>query len=508
MLERWQNCGRFYVTAMVSGFAVMVAEFAASRLFAPIFGDSTFVWANVIAVILLALAAGQFLGSRLADKHSLSSRLYDRLIMVAGVWLLVVPFAAKPLFDILGSSVGVGSFATIGSLIAMVVLFSAPLVFLGTVFPFTVRLLTHDAEHVGRITGRVSMLSTIGGLVGTFCTVFLLLPTLGTAKTILLAGFLLVVMANLGFNRWRRSAVIIVVCGTSLLAQPTTFAARAMLHEEHSPYGHIMIMESDDARYLFVDHLGALQARQDPNNLASHTSENYMAVVPSMLEKPKSALLLGHGAGTLTHALNRNYPELQLTGVEIDPAMTRVAREYFGLDEAKIDIVHADAGVYLRGDTQKYDLILMDCYRSSRLPSHLLTREFFEQVRAHLTPDGIFAIKATIYKGEMLTGLRNTLANVFGEVRGVQVLGSYNHVILGSDSAIFELRDVPEELMLRGQFVSIAMRPVERTPDGEVFEADRLGRIELLATQMDYEVLNMKSTRRYMHETQERFGVE
>lgn len=508
MLERWQNSGRFYVTALVCGFAVMVAEFAASRLFAPIFGDSTFVWANVISVILLALAAGQFLGSRLADKHSASSRLYERSIMVAGIWLLVVPFVAKPLFDILGSSIEVGSFATVGSLIAMVALFSAPLVFLGAVFPSTVRLLTHDAEHVGRITGRVAMLSTFGGLLGTFCTVFLLLPTLGTAKTILLAGFLLVVMGNLSFHRWRRAAVVIAVSGTSFLAQPTTFAARAMLHEEHSPYGHIMVMESDGARYLFVDHLAALQSRLDPNDLAGHTSENYMAVLPSMLEQPKSALLLGHGAGTLSRALNRNYPELQLTGVEIDPAMTRVAREYFGLDEAEVDIVHADAGVYLRGDTRKYDLILMDCYRSTRLPSHLLTREFFEEARAHLNPGGIFAITATIYKGEMLTGLRNTLAHVFGEVRGVQVLGSYGHVLLGSDSASFELTDVPEELIIRGQFVSIATRPVERTADGEVFEADRLGRIELLATQMHHEVLNMKSTKRYLRETREHFGVE
>lgn len=506
MFEHWHSSGRYYMTALVSGFAVMVAEFSASRLFAPVFGDSTFVWANVIAVILLALAVGQFWGGRLADKHG--PRLYHRLILMAGLWLLAVPYVSKPLFDVLGSSFGVASFVTVGSLAAMVVLFSAPLIFLGVVFPFTVRLLARGTERVGMIAGRVSMLSTLGSLVGTFCAVFLLLPTLGTATTILLAGFLLVVVANLDFARWRRAAVIVVACGTSLLTEPTAFGARAMVHEEHTPYGHIMVMESDQTRYLVVDHLGALQARYDSRNPSAHTSTNYMAVVPSMLEQPKSALLLGHGAGTLTRALNRHYPELQLTGVELDPAMTRVAREYFDLDDADVEVAHADAGVYLRGNPERYDLILMDCYRSTRIPSHLLTREFFEEVRAHLKPGGIFAMKATIYKGEMLTGVRNTLASVFGEVRGVQVLGSYNHVLMGSDDASFELTDVPEELTIRGQFVSIAMRPVELSPDGEVFEADRLGRIEMLATQMHDKVLNMKSTRRYLQETRQLFGVK
>jgi predicted membrane-bound spermidine synthase len=152
----------------VVGAASLGAEIAAARLLAPYFGASTIIWANTIATVLVALSAGYALGGRLADRAPYMSRLCQ-LVLAAAVLLAAIPFVSAPLLRIASKALGslsVGGF--FGSLLAVLALVAVPVLLLGTVAPFAIRLSLARAEESGSVSGRLYALSTVGSLVGTF----------------------------------------------------------------------------------------------------------------------------------------------------------------------------------------------------------------------------------------------------------------------------------------------------------------------------------------------------
>ena len=167
-----------YLTAVVFvvGSASLGAEIAAARLMAPYFGASTIVWANTIAVVLVSLAVGYFVGGRMADKGA-TVRGLCKIVLGAAALIAVVPFAAKPFFSVSADaldSISAGAF--IGSLLGVLVLVSVPVILLGACSPYALRLAITDVEHSGEIAGRLYAVSTGGSLVGTMLAALVLIP--------------------------------------------------------------------------------------------------------------------------------------------------------------------------------------------------------------------------------------------------------------------------------------------------------------------------------------------
>jgi predicted membrane-bound spermidine synthase len=174
---------RIEALAAVVGAASLGAEIAAARLLAPWFGASTIVWANTIATVLVALSAGYWVGGRLADRDPTLEGL-SRLVLCAAGLLALVPFVAAPFLRISVQaldSVEAGAF--VGSLFAVLVLVATPVLLLGAVAPYAVRLSVQTVEEAGRVTGRLYAISTLGSLVGTFLSALLLIPLVGTRRT-------------------------------------------------------------------------------------------------------------------------------------------------------------------------------------------------------------------------------------------------------------------------------------------------------------------------------------
>jgi predicted membrane-bound spermidine synthase len=160
------------------GAATLGAEIAAARLIAPAFGASTVVWANTIAVVLLALAVGYWFGGRLADRHPRGRELCA-VVLAAAALLAVVPLAAVPLLG--GTEDALSELW--GSLLAVLVLVAPPVLVLGAVAPWAIRLRLAAVEDAGEVAGRLYALSTAGSLVGTFVAALVLLPLIGTRLT-------------------------------------------------------------------------------------------------------------------------------------------------------------------------------------------------------------------------------------------------------------------------------------------------------------------------------------
>jgi len=172
----------------VAGAASLSTEMAASRLLAPYFGSSLFVWANLIGLILLYLTIGYYIGGRLAD-HQPSPRTFYSITVAAALLIGIIPLIAHPILTwALNTFITVrdnpqpyGSFYA--SLVSVILLFALPTILLGCVPPYAIRLSVDQLGRTGRIAGRLYAISTAGSIVGTFLPALILLPDIGTNFT-------------------------------------------------------------------------------------------------------------------------------------------------------------------------------------------------------------------------------------------------------------------------------------------------------------------------------------
>jgi predicted membrane-bound spermidine synthase len=182
--------GRVELVVFAAGVATLGAEIAAQRLVAPAFGASTVVWANTIGVVLIALSAGYWAGGRLADRRP-RLRALSLVALLGAALVALVPLAAIPLLA--GTEDALGELS--GSLVALLVLVAPPVLVLGAVSPWAIRLRVTDTAGAGEAAGRVYALSTAGSLAGTFLAALLLIPLVGTRWTFLAFAGLLVLAA-------------------------------------------------------------------------------------------------------------------------------------------------------------------------------------------------------------------------------------------------------------------------------------------------------------------------
>jgi spermidine synthase len=156
--------------------------------------------------------------------------------------------------------------------------------------------------------------------------------------------------------------------------------------------------------------------------------------VPPLLGRPlERVAILGNAGGTTARELGVYYPQARVDGVELDPAVSRVGRRYFGMDDNPRLTVHdVDARPFLRSTDERFDLIVVDAYRQPYVPFYLATREFFRLVREHLTPGGIVALNVAAVPDDerLVEAVGGTLAAEFPQVVEWPAL-RFNTIVLG-----------------------------------------------------------------------------
>lgn len=184
-----------YVIAFVSGGVLMGFEMLGSRYLFPYFGGGIGTWASLISIVLCALAIGYFAGSVIVDRYP-SPRAIGSAILVAASWLALVPASADVIMQGILDHVGVGPAGTLSASSALLLV---PLTLLGTFSPIAVSLLTRSAKEAGRVAGLVYGVSTIGNVVGTLLTTFILIPSIGSRNITYIFALLLAACALLLF---------------------------------------------------------------------------------------------------------------------------------------------------------------------------------------------------------------------------------------------------------------------------------------------------------------------
>jgi spermidine synthase len=437
----------------VSGMASLGVEFGAARLLAPYFGTSLYVWGVLIGLVLIYLSIGYVIGGRVADRRP-SPDLLFQLTAWAGLWIGLIPLIAYPI--LLQSQQGFAELSVglvLGTLLAVVLLFAVPVILLGCVSPFAIRLLLKDVDSGGNTAGAVYALSTAGSILGTFLPVFWMIPTFGTRPTLIIfsvgllglsvAGLWPRTLAGLWPRRWVFAAfLVIVLLGALFLPhgiKPPEVGR--LLYEKDSAYHYIQVVQDGSRTELILNEGQAIHSIYDSESLLTGGPWDYFMLgsyfrpAQPTEPRPQRVAILGLAGGTSARQLTAAYGQsVEITGIEIDPDILDVAHRYFHLDEPNVHPVVQDARYWLATERGRYDVVAMDAYRQPYIPFHLTTREFFQLARDRLNPGGTVVVNAGRAGSDyrLVDALASTMAAVFPNVYLVDVDRFNNTMVFGT----------------------------------------------------------------------------
>lgn len=437
------------------GLIIMGYELTVSRLIAPFYGNSVYTWGILLSVVMAALATGYFLGGRLADKTKKPASTLAFTLFLSGFVLFLSYFSSQYLLQQSLQFVAHSSSAWLYLLIlstAMICSFAPAMTLMGMVSPILLKLSVKGLKSIGNTAGILSMVGSFGGIIGSIVASFVLIPTIGVLHSIQLFSILLSLSSLLAvFNRKSYQLVALMVIGivfVDRVYQIFVLKVQADVVVE-SLYNHIKISEHNGRMYLSTGNARGVQSISIPESGIMNNYLDYLALAPSLLhkEKPHSILLIGVAGGTVIKQLNQFFPNaVEIDAVEIDPTMIGVAKKYFALSDSEANIIIEEGRKYIATTKKKYDVVLVDAFSTDLYaPSHLMTREFFSQIKSVLQPNGIMVFNAVspelVQNGfSLFQAISNTVVSVFpytyhAAVRDDQfVIG--NHILFASNSRI------------------------------------------------------------------------
>jgi len=382
------------IIVFVSGAVLMGLEIVGSRVLAPYFGSSIFVWGSLISVVMAALSIGYYWGGWLSAREPSYGRLLI-LLLIPGILIFFLPFLYPTLNEWIA---GVDFGTRLNPLIASSIYFLPPGIFLGTISPYVIRLAATALSTVGSTAGTLYAISTCGSIFGTLLTAFYLIPLMGVTNIIHSMGITLVCLSLLVVPLLRlrsvavgRAVTALSIIGSIAIPWPSIVWARLKtLLEKDTFYHRIRVEEDDEARYMYFDRtLQSAMNLKDPTTLRLIYSR-YTSLGFTFRPDAKRILIIGLGGGSIPKKLQKEFPSLEIDVVEIDPEVIQIAKNHFNVRESNRLHLHAQDGrLFLTRTANQYDIILLDAYYADAMPFHLATREFFELAQRKLTPNGI-----------------------------------------------------------------------------------------------------------------------
>ena len=461
----------YYITSFIVGAVILILELLGTRIIAPYYGASIFVWASLIGITLVSLAIGYFLGGFFADKVNKPDLMFV-FIFCGATWMLLIPYIAKPvvsMMDFLG--------LRLGTFFSSVILFAIPLILFGTVSPFLVKLCAKDTSDIGITAGNLYGISTLGSFLGAILTGFFLIPIIGINLIINISGAILILIVIIWFIYIKNKKIILLILllffirfVASTTPQPETRGN--ILFEKDSHYGKIKVVEYNmKYRSIFID--GALQSLYDIKN--NEHFLNYISVMlqtVDIINKPENILAIGLGGGSIDSKLKSTGANVD--NVEIDPVIEYVARKYFNFNG---NVIIADGRQYIRKTQKKYDIIFIDVFSGYSLCPYLFTKEAYFNIKSKLNDNGIISINTVSYieydkngnivYNDLYDCIYETLKSVFKNVKmQADEIGFTNIIYFASDN----------DFDLGNKYINI--KPVKK---GKIF-TDNYNPIEFLAS--------------------------
>src|SRR6266513_1496571 len=336
------------VVVFVSGAVLMGLEIVGSRVLAPYFGSSIFVWGSLISVVMAALSIGYYWGGWLWAREPSYSRLLT-LLVIPGVLIFFLPFIYPTVNEWIA---GIDFGTRLNPLIASSIYFLPPGIFLGTISPYVIRLAATALSTVGSTAGTLYAISTCGSIFGTLLTAFYLIPLMGVTNIIHSMGITLVCLSLLVVPLLRlrsvavgRAVTALSIIGSIAIPWPSIVWARLKtLLQKDTFYHRIRIEEDDEARYMYFDRtLQSAMNLKDPTALRLIYSR-YTSLGFAFRPDAKKMLIIGVGGGSIPKKVQKTFPNIEIDAVEIDPEVIKMAKDFFGVKESNNLDLHAQDG--------------------------------------------------------------------------------------------------------------------------------------------------------------------
>ena len=470
----------------------MILELVGSRLLAPYFGNSLFVWTALIGIMLGFMSLGNFIGGRLADWYAqqcaaasakntdIRTRKKDkkksadtadtkgstrtrstsdavdtddssgtRLLF----WILIttaLSIATVTFIDalVLAPLAQTSSLRT-GLVIGATILFAIPCTLLGMISPVSIRTVMQRIESSGSTVGSFYALSTLGSIVGTFLAGFWLISTVGSHRLVGLLAVIPFMLALIYRPRKNIRAWTLLVLTALAIAGSLATAVYASSGFD-TGYDWYYIGESvgygegDDAnrpyRFLSRDYHSMESAvyidNGDPVVFRYYHYYDLALAYAAQGQNnwPGRTLLIGGGTFSYPRHQLAQFSFSTIDVVEIDPALEQIARrDFFLADDPRMTIHLEDGRMFLNRSSKTFDVIILDAFKSAQsIPYQLTTRESMQRCYDQLSDDGILAFNiiahATGPGSRYVAAQYRTLKEVFPHVQMYYVHGG-----LGAD---------------------------------------------------------------------------
>ena len=449
--------GALLMAVLLGGAVLMALEILAFRIIDKTFGSALRETSVVIAVFLAAMSVGYWAGGRLGDRRPRVSTLV-LVLLAAGLEALVVPE--------LDAAISPRVFASplplsLHAAVVTISLFFLPTMALAAVSPIAVRLLAAGVERSGSVAGGVAALSTVGSILGSVSAAFVLIDWMASVhRTIRLLALVALGLAALlaavraldpaaldgrpaswlARRRFGVAVAALLVAGGALVwtvsrlgsasvtppdnvgeaPRPTDPFRGEVVFEADSRFHHIVVVDRGRSRSLLFKH-AEVQSRMSLDDPYAGASEytDYFHIPMLLLDEPRSALFVGLGGGSAPKRFARDYPEVTVDVVELDPMVVEVAQRFFHFEPGpRLRVANLDGRAFLKRSAERWDVIGIDAYSTnaygSTMPAHMATREFFAEVRERLTDDGYLVMNvAAPARTPISLAIARTIAEVF-----------------------------------------------------------------------------------------------
>jgi spermidine synthase len=446
----------------VSGAVVLGMEIAASRVVAPFFGNSLFVWGSLIGVVLAGLSIGYWAGGWLADRWPTPS-LLAAVMGLGAFFVLAIPVLDEPVLEAI---VEWDPGPRLNPLLSSIALFGPASVVLAGVAPIAVRLWARSLATLGQTAGRLFAISTAGSIAGTFATAFWLIPEFGTDQLLgIAAATLFAAAAIVALSERLILITALTAAGVALAAyaavelapetggtlsrvqarnwsplyrtagyagqEPADTTGLRLRYAKDTRYHRLSVADDETTRYLRFDNTYQSGMIIDRPFATAFEYADMFHLLRAYNPEARNVLFIGLGGGSSPKRLWRDFPDLGLQAVELDPVVVDVAYRFFELPrDDRLQVAIEDGRRYLDSNGERYDAILIDAFFADAIPFHLFTAEFMELARSRLNPGGVIM---TNMIGSIAGPRSRLFRSVYRTYRAVFPTVLVHPVILGGD---------------------------------------------------------------------------
>ncbi len=425
-----------FTVIIIEGYVVLATELLAIRETVPYVGSGTDTVSIIIAAVLMPLAFGYYNGGRFrpyTNARGVHIGIRRKLILNILVSMVILTvglsYVCMNIFFYTLMGMGVNHRLLLCALYAGIFLVT-PVYLLGQTIPLISNYFTK--EKLSRITGRILFFSTMGSFLGATFSTLVLMSTVGVHNTVSLNLVFLAILVVL-LSKEKINETVVYAIGIALVAILANSANVMTLFNivDNNKYNTVMVFKDDEGNMnMSLNHMGSSMYNPETGrkHLYIEFLERHLVDPIRQTNEPKKFLIIGAGAFTFGLEDKVNHYEY----VDIDGSLKKIAEERVlmqKLGENKV-FTPMEARAFLMGSKEKYDAIILDAYLGGvTVPEHLVTKEFYEQVKDHLTERGIVAMNFIVspsFATPFSRHVDNTVRSVFPHVSRHVISENYN----------------------------------------------------------------------------------